>query len=125
VANDAKLPLAVERWFSSTEHPLESAMRRVAAVILGADRRMTAEIRYGTVQFVYRGGFANFVQVSKKHQITVMFNVGKRIPGIFPHLEGDGPNARFMRFASLTEVNARAGELKRIAVAWCAMQDRA
>ncbi|MGH2594818.1 MAG: hypothetical protein ACRDH7_02510 [Actinomycetota bacterium] len=49
-----------------------------------------------------------------------MFNVGARIPGRFPHLEGDGPNARFMRFADLAEVEARAAELRKIGAARCA-----
>ncbi len=48
-----------------------------------------------------------------------MFNVGARIPGRFPHLEGDGPNARFMRFVDLPEVEKRARELTRIVEAWC------
>jgi hypothetical protein len=51
----------------------------------------------------------------------VMFNRGARIPGKFPHVEGTGPSARFMRFADLAEVEARAAELTRVARAWCAL----
>ncbi len=96
-------------------------MRRLRDVILGADPRMTELEQYGTIQFVFEGGFANFVQVADKKRVSLMFNRGGSIRGSHPHLEGSGPNARFMRFADLGEVNARAGELRRIAKAWCAM----
>ena len=116
---------AVEKWFDErSSHPLSTAMRRLRDVILGADSRLTEMVRYGTIQFVFEGGFANFVQVADKKRVSVMFNRGGSIPGHYPHLEGSGPNARFMRFADLGEVNARAGELRRIAKAWCTMQSK-
>ena len=40
---------------------------------------------------------------------------------MFPHLEGTHPSARFMRFADIAEVEARATELSAIAAAWCAL----
>ncbi|MGH2681198.1 MAG: hypothetical protein ACRDG8_12090 [Actinomycetota bacterium] len=51
-----------------------------------------------------------------------MFNRGARIPGDFRHLEGDGPTARFMRFADQAEVETRARELEAVARAWCDLQ---
>jgi hypothetical protein len=63
--------------------------------------------------------------VADKKRVTLMFNVGASIPGRYPHLEGDGPNARFMRFAGLKDVHARAAELRSLARAWCAMQTQA
>jgi hypothetical protein len=108
----------VEGWFADLHHPQEDALRRIREIILSADPRMTELVQYRTLHFVYAGDLASFVQLKKK-PITLMFNVGARIPGRFPHLEGDGPNARFMRFADLAEVNARASELVRIVVAWC------
>jgi len=50
-----------------------------------------------------------------------MFNRGARIPGTFPHMEGSGPSARFMRFANPTEAQKRAAELGKIVVAWCSL----
>jgi hypothetical protein len=35
--------------------------------------------------------------------------------------EGDGPSARFMRFADVTEVEARADELTTIVQTWCSL----
>jgi hypothetical protein len=106
----------VEKWFSGK--PAEPTLRRVRDVILGADPRLSEHLKYGTVMFASGGDFASFVQHDKK-TVSLMFNRGARIPGKFAHLEGSGPTARFMRFATPAEVDARARELAKIAVAWC------
>ncbi|HKV87072.1 MAG TPA: DUF1801 domain-containing protein [Candidatus Dormibacteraeota bacterium] len=107
----------LDGWFSGK--PAEPALRRVRDVILGADPRMSERLKYGTVTFACGGAdCAGFVQHNKK-TVSLMFNRGAKIPGKFPHLEGSGPTARFMRFADAAEVNARSAELGRIAVAWC------
>jgi hypothetical protein len=48
-----------------------------------------------------------------------MFYRGAKISGDFPHLEGDGPTARFMRFDDLADVRSKAKELRALAKAWC------
>jgi len=111
----------VERWFASKKLPNEMVMRRVREILLAADPRISDYIKYGSLLIGYEGDLVSFVQVSKKN-VNLMFNSGAKIPGRFPHLEGGGPNARFMRFNDLAEVNARAGELQRIAKAWCALK---
>jgi len=98
----------VDRWFKERKPPAEPAMQRVREVILRADNRLTKYVKY----------MANFVQHGKK-TVTLMFNRGARIKGRFPHLEGAGPSARFMRFADEKEVAARARELAEVARAWC------
>jgi hypothetical protein len=110
----------IESWFATKKPPAEVAMRRVREIILGADPRLTEYMKYGSVHFGYAGDFVTFVQADKKN-VNLMFHRGARIPGKFPHLEGTHPSARFMRFANLDEVEARAGELQRVAVAWCAL----
>jgi hypothetical protein len=100
--------------------PAEQVLRRVRDVIMWADSRMGEYLKYGTVQFACEGDFANFVQHDKK-TVTLMFNRGARIKGNFPHLEGAGPSARFMRFADLGEADARTSELTNIVRAWCDM----
>ena len=107
---------AAERWFAGK--PAEPILRRVREVILRADSRMGEGTKYGTVTFHSGGDFASFVQHDKK-TVSLMFNRGGIIPGKYPHMEGQGRAVRFMRFADVTEVNARAGELSRIVVAWC------
>jgi len=126
-----KLSAEVEAWFKAKQHPQEKAIRRVLVISLGADPQMRAWIQYGSLNFGYenaedrtRGMLAAFVQVAKK-SISLMFGNGAKIPGKFPHLEGSGPNARLMRFKDIAEVEARAGELRRIAAAWCKLKSGA
>ena len=111
----------VERWFAEKKPPTEKTIRAVRQIILGADRRMTEFVKYGTLTFGYDGDFATFVQVSDKKQASLMFNRGVRIPGKFPHLEGSHPSARFMRFDNPDEAKARAAELTKIVAAWGAL----
>jgi hypothetical protein len=108
----------VEIWFAEKRRPAEAALRRVREIVLAADPRMTEFVQYGTVQFASDATMAGFVQHSKK-MVTLMFNRGQLLKGELPHVEGDGPNARFMRFADLAEVEGRADELTRAVVAWC------
>ena len=110
----------VEGWFAGIEPPAEPTMRRVLDVVLGADHRLTAYIKYGSLLVGFEGDLAAFVQYRKK-QVNLMFGRGARIKGDFPHLEGTGPTARFMRFADVAEVDARANELAGVATAWCAL----
>lgn len=111
----------VESWFAAKTLPNEKVMRRVREILLSADPRITDYIKYGSLLIGCNGDLVSFVQIQKKN-VNLMFNNGAKIPGKFPHLEGSGPNARFMRFADIAEVNARAGELKRIAKAWCELK---
>jgi hypothetical protein len=110
----------VDRWFSEKKLPNPEAMQRVRTIILGADPRMTEKVQYGSVTFSSGDDMASFVQVAKK-PVTLMFNRGQLIEKDHPHLEGSGPNARFMHFADAAEVNARAKELASLAKAWCVL----
>jgi hypothetical protein len=110
-----------EKWF--TGKPAEPILRRVREAILGADPRMSEQVKYGTVTFSSGGDFASFVQHNKP-TVSLMFNRGGIIPGKFPHMEGEGRAVRFMRFKTLSEAGARAAELKKIAVAWCDLMSR-
>jgi uncharacterized protein DUF1801 len=114
----AKRDPYVDRWMEGK--PAEAMLRRVRDVIMWADSRMSEYLKYGTVQFAYNGDFANFVQHGGK-TVNLMFNRGAKIPGSFPHLEGTGPSARFMRFADLGDIDARTTELTNIVRAWCEM----
>ena len=95
-------------------------MRRVRDVILWSDGRMTEYLKYGTVQFACHGDLASFVQHDRK-TVSLMFNRGAKIPGRYPHLEGTGPSARFMRFDDVDEVVEREEELTKVVKAWCEM----
>jgi hypothetical protein len=117
-----RLPnLDVERWFAGRKLPSEKVMRRVRDIILAADPRITDAVRNRTVQFQSGKTLAGFVELARP---TVTLKFGAGISGRYPHLEGSGPGARFMRFADLKEVEARAPELRRIVAAWCKVQQR-
>jgi len=113
----------VDDWFATKKPPAESVLQRVRQVILGADPRMTEYVKYGTVQFAFGGDMANFVQTNKK-TVSLMFHRGGRIEGTFPHMEGTGRQVRFMRFATVEEVDTRAQELGSAVRAWCAFAER-
>jgi len=110
----------VDSWFQDTKPQGEPAMQRVRETILSADKRMTDRVQYGTITFACKDNMASFVQVANKH-VTLMFNRGQLIQdkAKHPHLEGTGPNARFMRFADLKEAGARAAELRDLTRRWC------
>ena len=108
----------VERWLDGK--PAEPMLRRVRDVILWADSRMGEYLKYGTVQFACGGDMANFVQHEKK-TVTLMFNRGAKIQGKFPHLEGTGPSARFMRFDDMADVESLTTELTNVVRKWCEM----
>jgi hypothetical protein len=97
----------VDAWFAENKPPAEAELRRVREIILGADPRLTEYVKYGTVCFGYEGDMVTLVQYRRK-DVNLMFNRGARIPGKFPHLEGLGPSARFMRLANLVAVRREA-----------------
>ena len=110
----------IDRWFREKKPKGKPAMQRVREIILGADDRMIERVQYGTITFVCKDNMASFVQVANRH-VTLMFNRGQLIQdkAKHPHLEGTGPNARFMRFADLKEAADRAAELRDLTRRWC------
>src|SRR5256885_16641063 len=81
----------VGRWFKEKKPPTEATIRQVREIILGADRRMTEFVKYGTLTFGYDGDFATFLQVSDKKQASATFNRGPRLPATFPPPHGSHP----------------------------------
>ena len=51
-----------------------------------------------------------------------MFHKGAEIPGEFPHLVGDGKEARSFKVASLEELDEVGDELVGVFRAWIAMK---
>lgn len=110
----------VDRGFAEKKPASEKTLQLVRQTIRGADKRMTEREQYGTITFACHDNMASFLQVSAKH-VTLMFNRGQLIQdkNKHPHLEGDGPNARFVRFTDVAEATARAAELRDLARRWC------
>ena len=87
-------------------------------MLLAADDRVGECIKWKSPTFTYRGNLASFNPRSKKHA-SLMFHTGARIPGDHPILEGGGDTARYVRFADLADVAAKADALRAVVAAWC------
>jgi uncharacterized protein YdhG (YjbR/CyaY superfamily) len=113
---------AVDKWFASYESPMKTLVRAVRETILAADERIEETIKWQAPTFVYRGNLASFFPKAKKHA-SLMFHKGKFIQGDFPSLEGDGKEARTMKFSSLEDLESKKAELTSLVIAWCDQQE--
>jgi hypothetical protein len=107
----------VDAWFAARDDPMLAAKQRAREVILGADGRVTASIKWETPTFEYRGNIASFSPT--KHFVSLLFHRGAKIPGTHPRLVGDGKLARTMRFSDLADVEAGRADLEAVIRAWC------
>ena len=109
----------VDAWFAAYDNPMKDIVLKVREIILAADPRIEELIKWSSPTFSYKGNLASFNPRSKKHA-SLMFHTGATIPGSFPHLEGAGDTARYMKFAGDADVEALKGELESIVHAWVA-----
>ncbi len=107
----------VDTWFAEYEHPMKEAMLRVREIIL-EENRMGETIKWKSPTFVYEGNLASFNPRTKAH-VSLMFHTGASIPGRHQRLEGGGETARYMKFSGLDEVEAAAGDIRRVVSSWC------
>lgn len=112
----------VDAWLEKYDNPMKEVVIAVREAILKADARMTETIKWQAPTFVYKGNLASFFPKSKAHA-SLMFHKGALFEGRFPNLEGDGKEARTMKFADLDDLAAKQNELAAIVTAWCDMQD--
>ena len=97
-------------------------MQAVREAILKSDQRITETIRWQAPTFVYKGNLASFFPKTKTHA-SLMYHKGATIKGKFMHLEGEGKEARTMKFADLKDLKSKSVELKAIVKAWCDQMD--
>jgi hypothetical protein len=110
----------VERWFKATKPPSEAALRKVRAIVLGADPSMRERVQYGiTFSSTKSGDFAAFVRYSEPG-VNLRLHRGRRLRGQYPHLEGEA--VKRMRIADEKEAAARASELKAMVREWCGLR---
>jgi hypothetical protein len=112
----------VNDWFAKYDNPLKAEVQRVRELLMAIDERLEEGIKWQAPTFMYKGNMASFNPRSKKH-VSLMFHTGAHIPGNFPHLEGEGDTARYMKFADMQEIEARADELAAIVKAWIEDKD--
>jgi len=111
----------VDAYLDELEHPLIAVMQAVRTAILEADGRMSETIKWKSPTFMYEGNLASINPRAKAH-VSLMFHTGAQIPGDFPHLEGGGDTARYMRFADLDTVDSLRDELGAVVAAWCELK---
>jgi hypothetical protein len=112
----------VDEWFAAYENPQKDVLLYLRRVILAADERIGETIKWKSPTFVYKGNIASFNPRSKKHA-SLLFHTGAHIPGEFPHLEGTGDVARYLKVADLAQATELEAELTSIIRAWCDLQD--
>jgi uncharacterized protein YdhG (YjbR/CyaY superfamily)/TfoX/Sxy family transcriptional regulator of competence genes len=108
----------VDAWFARYENPMKPVVRRIRAIVLGADPGIEECIKWQAPTFTYRGNLASFFPKSKQHA-TLMFHTGALIPGKHPRLEGGGGTSRVMKIGSVAEANAAKRDIERVVEAWC------
>lgn len=112
----------VDAWMDAYDNPQKDLVQAVRLAILGADPRVTETIKWQAPTFVYKGNIASFFPKAKKHA-SLMFHKGAEIEGNFLSLEGDGKEARSMKFADAADLDAKRAELAAIITAWCDQKD--
>ncbi len=112
----------VDEWFATYENPQKDVLLHMREAILGSDGRIEECIKWKSPTFTYKGNIASFNPRSKKHA-SLMFHTGATIPGDFPHLEGEGEVARYMKVNDLAHAREIEAELVAIFKAWCEMKD--
>ena len=112
----------VDVWMARYDNPQKELVQSIRQEILKADGRIGECIKWSAPTFTYKGNMASFFPKSKKHA-SLMFHKGATIDGDFPSLEGDGKEARTMKFRDADDLEAKRGELQAIVRAWCDQQD--
>jgi hypothetical protein len=112
----------VDAWMAAYDNPMKPVVEAVRRVILAADPRIGETIKWKAPTFVYKGNLASFFPRAKA-RASLMFHSGASIAGDFPSLEGGEAVSRFMKFANMEEVAAKAPELARLVQAWCDQRD--
>jgi uncharacterized protein YdeI (YjbR/CyaY-like superfamily) len=110
------------KQFESYDNPQKGVMLYMRDAILDADDRIEETIKWKSPTFMYEGNIASFNPRSKQHA-SLMFHTGASIPGDFPHLEGTGEVARYMKVSDMEQAMALQPELIAIVKAWCDMKD--
>ena len=112
----------VDDWFAGYENPQKELLLYMRELILASDQRIEESIKWKSPTFSYKGNIASFNPRSKQHA-SLMFHTGASISGDFPHLEGTGEVARYLKVADLAQAKELEAELVSIFKAWCHMKD--
>lgn len=113
----------VDAWFERYDNPMKPVVQRIREIVLDADPRVDETIKWQAPTFLYKGNIASFYPKSKDHA-SLMFHLGAKIPGSFPHLQGSGDTSRVFKVSDLADADRHRAELESIVHAWCDWRDR-
>jgi hypothetical protein len=112
----------IEHWFRGYESPMKAVVLAMREILHEADPRLEEQLKWQSPTFVLGGGhLASFFPGSRDHA-RLMFPMGARIPGEYPHLEVSGDASRVMRVRSLDEVENVRAELTALVKAWARLR---
>lgn len=114
----------VDKWFETYENPQKEVLLKIRELVMASDDRIEECIKWQSPTFTYKGNIASFNPRSKKHA-SLMFHTGASIPGNYPHFEGSGEVARYLKFTDMDQVAELQEELLSIFKAWCDAKDSA
>ena len=112
----------VDAWFQGRPHPQLERMQAAREVILGADPRIGESVKWQTPTFGYKGNLVS-INPQARAYLSLLFHRGATISGHHPILEGGGDVARYARFDSAADLEARRHELEAVVRAWCDDRD--
>lgn len=112
----------VDAWFDRYDKPQKALVLATRAICLAADPRVSECIKWQAPTFTYKGNIASFFPRAKKH-VSLMVHQGGLIPGAHPVLEGDGPEGKAVKIASLADLQAKTPGLQALIRAWCDWKD--
>lgn len=112
----------VDEYMKKLDNPMKAEMERVREIILSTDDKITEDIKWSAPNFMYKGNIATFNPRAKK-LVNLLFHKGAEIPGNHAVLEGEGKEARSVRFHSMEDLENRKEDLQNAVRAWIKWKD--
>ena len=101
---------------------MTSEINRVREIIFATHTDIGETIKRSSPTFVYKGNMASNFMNAKKH-VSLMFHKGAALPNRSGLLEGDGKEARTVKFADMAMIEERKKDLESIVLEWVSYQD--
>ena len=113
----------VDDYLKKKKHPLNEEIQRVREIILSTHKDMEEAIKWNCPTFIYKGNMASYFINAKKH-VSLMFHKGVLINDKTGLLQGDGKEARTIKFESMADIEKHKKKLETVVNEWIKMQDK-
>ncbi len=112
----------VDNFLKQKDHPLTAEIQRVREIILETDDRIEEVIKWSSPTFMYKGNIASYFMNAKKF-VSLMFHKGAFIKDKTGLLQGDGKEARQVRFQDMEDIERKKESLQTVIKAWISIKD--